>query len=168
MLRSPAAAAQRERLHVGAGIARRQAYHERRAQERGARPAVTQRDLSLEGADVEWAPASSIVVADEGPNYRPAFRRVRKGERRGKRQRGDGAGGDDEALEDEEGAEEEGAGFDGGDAAVEVADRQVVALAAPSGATPAATSAVRVRTSALSEAFDARLQRRRMERRCRR
>ena len=89
MLRSPAAAAQRERLHVGAGIARRQAYHERRAQERGARPTVTQRDLSLEGADVEWAAASSIVVADEGANYRPAFRRVRKGERRGKRRRGE-------------------------------------------------------------------------------
>ena len=41
MVRSPMADAARERLHVGAGIARRAAFHERRARERDGQAPVT-------------------------------------------------------------------------------------------------------------------------------
>ena len=69
--------------HVGAGVARRAAAHERAAQERaelGDRR-LSPQDLAS-AAVVRWVPASAVVVFDDGPNYRPVFKRAGQSERR--------------------------------------------------------------------------------------
>ena len=57
-------------VHVGAGIARRDDYHEQRAAHREAleRGTVAPGRPAL---PVVAMPAASIVVAEGGPNYRP-------------------------------------------------------------------------------------------------
>ena len=79
----------RQVLHTGAGVARREAYHDRRAEDRAvleevdAEAALRAESATLTIVRVE---AGSIVVEAEGANYAPIVKRESKKERRARQQ----------------------------------------------------------------------------------
>ena len=76
-------------MHTGAGVARRDAYHERRANERAQ---LQERDedgllrSEQQGAALVRVAADTVVVETEGPNYTPKVKRESKKERRARQQ----------------------------------------------------------------------------------
>ena len=84
---SPDAAAR----HTGAGVARRQAHHERMRDERAREAAAGNAELPPEDDAVEMVSAAQLLdsVAEAGPNYTLLRSKERKAKRR-KRQREDG------------------------------------------------------------------------------
>ena len=81
--------ATRQLVHTGAGVARREAYHGRRAQERAELEEVNVEEVladeRLSDVIVRVA-ASTIVVEAEGPNYVPNKKRETKKQRRARQQ----------------------------------------------------------------------------------
>ena len=76
-------------VHTGAGVARRAAYHERRAEDRAHLQEVNvEKLLANESRDdvVVRVAAVSIVLDTEGPNYVPEVRRATKKQRRARQQ----------------------------------------------------------------------------------
>jgi hypothetical protein len=76
-------------LHTGAGVARREAHHERRSEDRAVLEEVDlQAALRTETAmqTIVRVEAGSIVVEAEGANYVPAVKREGKKERRARQQ----------------------------------------------------------------------------------
>ena len=76
-------------VHTGAGVARREAYHERRAQERAELEEVNDEGLLAheQRSDViVRVAAGTIVVEAEGPNYVPHKKRETKKQRRARQQ----------------------------------------------------------------------------------
>jgi len=61
-------------VHVGGGIATRDAYHEQRAAHREALERGTAGAPERLALPVVTVPAASIVVAEDGPNYRPVVK----------------------------------------------------------------------------------------------
>ena len=84
---SPVAAAG----HTGAGVARREAHHERMRDERAREAAAGNAELPPEDDAVEMVSAAQLLdsVAEAGPNYTLLRSKERKAKRR-KRQREDG------------------------------------------------------------------------------
>ena len=77
-----------ECMHTGLGVALRDAYHERRADERAELQKVD--DISLLAAEQEHTIvrvlASSIAIDDDGPNYAPVPKRESTKARRSRQQ----------------------------------------------------------------------------------
>ena len=75
-------------MHTGLGVALRDAYHERRADERAELQKVD--DISLLAAEQEHTIvrvlASSIAIDDDGPNYAPVPNRESTKARRSRQQ----------------------------------------------------------------------------------
>ena len=86
-------------VHVGGGIATRDAYHKQRAAHREALERGTAGAPERLALPVVTVPAASIVVAEGGPNYRPVVKSEGKQEKQALRgcgagaQEGDGDGG---------------------------------------------------------------------------
>ena len=63
-------------VHTGAGVARREAHHERRAQERAELEELNVEELLADERQsnvIVRVAASTIVVEAEGPNYVPPW-----------------------------------------------------------------------------------------------
>ena len=76
-------------VHTGAGVARREAYHQRREEARGQLQEVNVEELlarESHGDAVVRVAADSIVVEAEGPNYVPQVQRETKKQRRARQQ----------------------------------------------------------------------------------
>ena len=77
-------------VHTGAGVARREAHHERRTQERANLEEHVDVEASLRmersSSVIVRVAAGSIVVAAEGPNYVPKVKRETKKQRRARQQ----------------------------------------------------------------------------------
>jgi hypothetical protein len=72
-------------VHVGGGIATRDAYHEQRAAHREALERGTAGAPERLALPVVTVPAASIVVAEGGPNYRPVVKSEGKQEKQARR-----------------------------------------------------------------------------------
>ena len=72
-------------MHVGGGIATRDAYHEQRAAHREALERGTAGAPERLALPVVTVPAASIVVAEGGPNYRPVVKSKGKQEKQARR-----------------------------------------------------------------------------------
>ena len=138
MATTGSAGAPRSRMvHTGGGIARRDAHHARRADERSvleevdAEAALRAETITQKIVRVE---AGSIVVEAEGPNYAPVVKRDSKKERRARQQ--------ERAREQQKAAAAtaspvaDGGGGDGTDAADEAPTAVVVAEGEVEGAEP--------------------------------
>ena len=140
-------------LHTGAGVARRDAHHARRADERvGLEEVDTEAALGAEEATltIVRVEAGSVVVEADGANYAPVVKRESKKERRARQQQ--------DAREQQKAAATaspttaDGGGDGGTDAGVEAPTEAGVAEGEVEGAEPWLAVAGRL-TNALADAL---------------